>query len=292
MIRSLLCGRRRSQLRAAFVERTLPARLVDGLWHHLRSCAPCRRYYDQLIRLERLAGTRGTSDATPAPLELDLWTARVVASLEAQHRPRRILWLASAGAAAAAAAVWLISVWPVASPELTSRGPDEMQLAVRAFCQVSEPDGQGWVRSLSTKPGPMEVATCPSTGWVRFAYHSPVGGLLYVFVQLAGEPLEQLEGPAERGAWAVSAAGDLSPLEVALAPGFARGQKRATVYFIRSDEPRDPTELAAALANTDQPRDPTELAAALADTGAVDRADICIREIQFEGQLKPQESEP
>ena len=114
----------------------------------------------------------------PAPLELDLWTTRVVAPTKAERRPRRILWLASAGAAAAAA-VWLISLWPVAtSPELTSRGPGEVPLAVRAFCQVSEPDGQAWVRSLSEEPGPLEVATCPATGWVRFAYRSPVGGLL------------------------------------------------------------------------------------------------------------------
>jgi hypothetical protein len=86
----------------------------------------------------------------------------------------------------------------------------------------------------------------------------------------------------------VTAASDLSPLEVALAPGFSRGQKRATVYFVRSDEPRDPTELAAALVDTDESRDPTELAAALAVDGAV----VCIREIQFEGHSEPQESEP
>jgi hypothetical protein len=279
MIKRLLCGRRRSQLRAAFVERSLPARRVDGLWHHLRRCAPCRRHYNRLMRLERLACTGGTADTTPAPLELDLWTARVVSSIEAERKPRTILRLASAGAVAAAAAVWLIFLWPVASPELTSRGSDGRELAVRAFCQVSQPDGQGWVRSLSNRPGPLEVATCPSTARVRFAYRSSVGGLLYVFARLEGEQLEQLAGPAEGGAWVVAAASDLSPLEITLAPGFSRGNGSATVYFVRSEQPLDPMELAAALVDAGEPYDSTE-------------AVVCIREIQFEGHSEPQESEP
>lgn len=45
-----------SELATDYMERALPWRVFLGAWWHLRLCAMCRAYYDQLGKLRRLLG--------------------------------------------------------------------------------------------------------------------------------------------------------------------------------------------------------------------------------------------
>jgi predicted anti-sigma-YlaC factor YlaD len=45
-----------SELATDYTERALPWRVFLGAWWHLRHCAMCRAYYDQLAKLRGLLG--------------------------------------------------------------------------------------------------------------------------------------------------------------------------------------------------------------------------------------------
>jgi hypothetical protein len=226
------------------------------------------------MRAERLCASGGESDAVPTPLELRLWEANVLSTSgvgDRTVRPSRGVWgawLSLSGAAAVAAAVVLIvALQPFGDDELTTRGLDSPSLSVRAFCETVAADGTPRMQSLTAHPGPLEVAACPSTARVRFAYRSDAGGFIFVFARLGDDEPTQLVGPGEGGAWQVAAASDLSPLDVSLPPGFSSGHRRLTVFFVRTDDPHDPGEIAASLANA----------------GEIDEASLCTRVIEFSG---------
>ncbi|HET9019755.1 MAG TPA: hypothetical protein VFN46_09215 [Acetobacteraceae bacterium] len=64
-----------SELATGYMEGTLPWRVRLGAWWHLRLCAMCRAYYDQLARLRHLLA-RGTLPGPAPEVEAALLAAR------------------------------------------------------------------------------------------------------------------------------------------------------------------------------------------------------------------------
>lgn len=64
-----------SELATGYMEGTLPWGLRLGAWWHLRLCAMCRTYYDQLAKLRRLL-TRGALPGPTPDVEAALLAAR------------------------------------------------------------------------------------------------------------------------------------------------------------------------------------------------------------------------
>ncbi len=67
--------REMSELATDYMEGALGWRARFGAWRHLRACAMCRAYYDQLSKLQHLL-RRGELPAPTAEVEAALLAAR------------------------------------------------------------------------------------------------------------------------------------------------------------------------------------------------------------------------
>jgi hypothetical protein len=202
--------------------------------------------------LERLVSESSDGLHQPSARELDV-VARVV---EGRESAEAFTWREALAAllpsvqplawAAVLALVVGVVVWQRQPPddEWAVRSTSSDSLAIRAFCVLSDVQGEPIIRSLSADPGPQEVDACPDTGALRFAYLSDAPGYLVAFeVRPDGELLRVLPDRPDASPLRLVVAQRLRALSLELGAAALRGRDGIELLFVRTAEPLPPDEV-------------------------------------------------
>lgn len=236
------CRGTRRTLRRAFSHRYLAAGRAQRTWRHVQHCADCRLFYNRAMTLERLAVSANQDGHCPAALELTLWSERVLPRSDREPEPshglakRHRRWLLVGLVPAVAMSALVLLYRPAADDLLVPRSSGHVVFTVRALCEESS-GGKTRVRSIAQQPSPHEVADCPSSATVRFAYRAQASGFVYVWLSNEDGDLVRKPGPDAGGSWHLAAASDHAPMSLSLPPGWGAGRATRDVVFVYSPTP-------------------------------------------------------